>query len=225
MNNLVRAICGVAFIAKRSDAKYCSEKCKTRSETIQRQEKISENRQPVIKNCKVCGDEFQANIRTPYQIYCSETCLRVAMHRRQVENGTYCESQKKTRQKHKQKYKKLNDDYKDQIRFGGNKKRVLERDGYKCVECGKIKGLTVHHKDHSGNGENPNNDMDNLITLCRSCHMRHHASGENNYLYKHITKEQIIEVRKASTSWEEVAKKLGVNRILLYKRRRQYGIY
>jgi len=41
----------------------------------------------------------------------------------------------------------------------------------KCERCNKTKALDVHHKD-----ENPlNNDETNLITLCRSCHMKAHV--------------------------------------------------
>lgn len=47
------------------------------------------------------------------------------------------------------------------------KNDVKKRDGYKCVKCGMVvDGLHVHHID----GDKFNNDMDNLITLCPSCH-------------------------------------------------------
>jgi 5-methylcytosine-specific restriction endonuclease McrA len=49
---------------------------------------------------------------------------------------------------------------------------VLERDDFKCQICGRNNKLHVHHID--GKGEttgNPNNDMDNLITLCTGCHV------------------------------------------------------
>jgi len=48
--------------------------------------------------------------------------------------------------------------------------RVLRRDSHSCELCGSDETLEVHHKD----GDYPNNDMDNLITLCRSCHMNVH---------------------------------------------------
>jgi 5-methylcytosine-specific restriction endonuclease McrA len=39
--------------------------------------------------------------------------------------------------------------------------------------CGKISGLHIHHIDGNGErySETPNHDLDNLITLCRSCHI------------------------------------------------------
>jgi len=68
--------------------------------------------------------------------------------------------------------------YKDEIRFGGNKEKSLIRDNYTCQDCGSRDNLVTHHKDKSGNSDNPNNEMDNLITLCRSCHMKKHK-GDN----------------------------------------------
>jgi 5-methylcytosine-specific restriction endonuclease McrA len=49
---------------------------------------------------------------------------------------------------------------------------ILERDGHKCSECGySSNSLCVHHKDR-----NPkNNSLDNLITLCKSCHSKEHG--------------------------------------------------
>ncbi len=51
--------------------------------------------------------------------------------------------------------------------------RVLERDGWRCQECGSMEGLEVHHmqpRSHLGGDV-----MDNLITLCVSCHGKCHG--------------------------------------------------
>lgn len=67
-------------------------------------------------------------------------------------------------------------------RFGGLREAVLERDGYCCVECGMTReehrdrwgrDLTIDHIDGEGrNSEEPNNEMNNLRTLCLSDHTR-----------------------------------------------------
>ena len=51
---------------------------------------------------------------------------------------------------------------------------ALERDGFKCCECGSINDLRVHHKKLSalGGGNSP----ENLITLCKKCHAKAHES-------------------------------------------------
>ena len=61
--------------------------------------------------------------------------------------------------------------------YGGNRKRALIRDHYTCQSCGKNKDrvarLDIHHIDGNGSGKSKaerNNNLDNLITLCSTCH-------------------------------------------------------
>jgi 5-methylcytosine-specific restriction endonuclease McrA len=53
---------------------------------------------------------------------------------------------------------------------------ALKRDGFKCVSCGERSCLDVHHvlavKD--GGQDEPNN----LVTLCKSCHILMHKINE-----------------------------------------------
>jgi len=61
---------------------------------------------------------------------------------------------------------------------------ALERDNHTCQDCGNTdrEQLVVHHKDYSGRGKKiHNNNMDNLITLCRACHVNTHR---DDYLNK-----------------------------------------
>lgn len=65
----------------------------------------------------------------------------------------------------------------DEYRFGGNRGVVLERDGHQCTLCGSDYILQVHHIDGNGRNkskEEQNNELDNLTTLCVSCHARVH---------------------------------------------------
>ncbi len=64
--------------------------------------------------------------------------------------------------------------------FGGNRIKALERDNYKCVKCGMTRDehflrwdrdITVDHIDGNGrNVDKPNNKLNNLQTLCLTCH-------------------------------------------------------
>jgi len=59
---------------------------------------------------------------------------------------------------------------KNDRRFGGIRDYVIERDKFKCAQCGSENELVVHHKDWI----RTNNDPSNLVTLCRSCHKKEH---------------------------------------------------
>ena len=48
--------------------------------------------------------------------------------------------------------------------------RVLERDGWRCVRCGKAGRLEVDHIREIAKGGKPF-DPENLRTLCRGCHI------------------------------------------------------
>ena len=51
--------------------------------------------------------------------------------------------------------------------------RVLERDGWRCQECGAMEGLEVHHM--KPRGRLGDDVIDNLITLCVGCHGKCHG--------------------------------------------------
>ena len=54
-------------------------------------------------------------------------------------------------------------------RWRAVRKEVLERDGWRCQECGGPGRLEVHHKVRLADG-GEHFDLGNLETLCRSCH-------------------------------------------------------
>lgn len=47
---------------------------------------------------------------------------------------------------------------------------VLKRDDYTCQKCGTRQKLDIHHKERFIKSKS--NALDNLITLCRKCHMK-----------------------------------------------------
>jgi hypothetical protein len=74
--------------------------------------------------------------------------------------------------------------------------KVLQRDGFKCRNCGSRNNLMIHHivyRSHQGG-----NEMNNLLTLCASCHSGHHLGhlgievlqtlGENDVVIKFTRK-------------------------------------
>ena len=60
------------------------------------------------------------------------------------------------------------------------RQQVLERDKNTCIACNQVKPrLNVHHKKAKDSGGT--DDLDNLISLCGSCHRVIHAYKE----YRH----------------------------------------
>jgi 5-methylcytosine-specific restriction endonuclease McrA len=58
------------------------------------------------------------------------------------------------------------------------RKKVLERDSWRCQDCGAIKELQVHHiKPRSQLGGDV---MQNLIALCATCHGKRHRRVEES---------------------------------------------
>lgn len=54
------------------------------------------------------------------------------------------------------------------------RRAVLERDGWRCQQCGSLRNLDVHHvRRQSALGDDAEV---NLITLCRNCHQILHKS-------------------------------------------------
>ena len=54
---------------------------------------------------------------------------------------------------------------------------VLERDGWRCQNCGTSECLQVHHiRSRSALGDDA---VENLITLCADCHYRFHRPRES----------------------------------------------
>lgn len=55
-------------------------------------------------------------------------------------------------------------------KYGENAFLVLERDNNTCQKCGSTDDIHIHHIDWNKD----NNELDNLILLCNSCHLTLH---------------------------------------------------
>lgn len=79
MVNKICECCGNEFIAKRSDARFCSDKCRKKF-------KRAEQKQTVKIVCIICGNEFVQ--RHGNQQYCSDECSETARILDQMHNNT-----------------------------------------------------------------------------------------------------------------------------------------
>lgn len=89
----------------------------------------------------------------------------------------YCSSpeRKAKKREYDRKYYQDNKD-----RIDGKNRRSLYPHRFEylgdwvCSRCGSTLDLVIHHADH----DHGNNDPDNLVCLCRSCHASYHATIE-----------------------------------------------
>ncbi len=65
----------------------------------------------------------------------------------------------------------------------GLRQRTLERDGHTCRRCGENgrpgNELDVHHRDYD---RLYNEDLHDLVTLCRNCHGDEHTTPERDFV-------------------------------------------
>jgi len=146
------------------------------------------------KICKLCNSEFEYN--NTNRKYCKE-CSKISFIKRYWMMNPEL-MKERSRIHRKNNLEKCREccrlsqiTVNNRERFGGNRQHVLNRDDYNCQIClcdvsGKGKPC-VHHLDK----DKTNNSIENLQTLCLSCHAKLHYDKEhplNNYQYKSIQK-------------------------------------
>lgn len=60
------------------------------------------------------------------------------------------------------------------------KQAVLERDNYKCTKCGATEDLHAHHIKAFSVYPELRYEVENGITLCRTCHLKEHKGDWHN---------------------------------------------
>ena len=167
--------CGKTFSPTKVQpmAKFCSSYCYQKMDCKKRSDKRKQKRElelSIPRKCPQCKQDF---IATAYvQKYCSVECRQ--KNKANVLKERYTNLPKATKTE-------LNNKKRDKFKLDGNWRKALDRDGNKCVLCGKTEKLEVHHLD--GNGEKGKdkrrkaNDtsLENLMTLCSSCHKDMHG--------------------------------------------------
>jgi hypothetical protein len=114
----------------------------------------------------------------------------------------------------------------NKLYFGGNREKVIQRDGEKCVKCGMTrtqhiekynKDISVDHIVGFGAFDRlspvPNNAMDNLQTLCFACHNKKDLVKRGPLPMRKLSGEQVLNIRRrlarGETAWS-IAKTVGV---------------
>lgn len=150
-----------------------------------------------MKACQQCGIQFQPKEDRPSRPakYCSRACRDAAQRtlvdlvcrqcgtvfRRKAymkdwsqERGPFCGFECYGAWQKQNTAGPASPTYKASVNRQGSdfrhaRQKALERDGHRCVDCGKEGRLHVHHIEDPDNHE-----LDNLVTLCARCHVARH---------------------------------------------------
>jgi len=125
------------------------------------------NKNSVVRVCEVCEKEFEVS---PYVVkkgegkYCSKSCFGKikVIHLNKVAKRRYGKDHFRWIDGKGVRHRT--------IEWYEIRKKVLKRDNYMCIDCGEIENLQVHHLIPWR--LNDKHEMDNLITLCVSCHTK-----------------------------------------------------
>ena len=82
----------------------------------------------------------------------------------------------------------------DRRRWARVRKACLDRDGWRCTNCGGTSALEAHHLIRLEDGGD-RYDPGNLATLCRACHIEEHRPemSENALKWRQLVLEMMSE--------------------------------
>lgn len=174
-------ICGKPFKPNASSTgKYCSIQCVGKARLGNNHWRFNEEDRKKI--CDHCGNEYIDSRVNPNRKYCSQKCYFLA------NTGTnhWYYNPDATRNGYP-------------IEFNMQlKKYIRRRDNYRCQICNKTESTNKHRLDvHHINYNKSNNEVDNLISLCKSCHMRIHTNDITmQNLLNNIAKTNEMKIKK-----------------------------
>ena len=112
-----------------------------------------------MRHCLVCGKEFYAKpsiIKRGGGLYCSKECRNISMIDPSITN-----EERRKRRHYPEYYQWRNS--------------VFTRDNYTCQHCGVAGGdLNAHHIKPYAKFKELRTDVNNGITLCKTCHSLEH---------------------------------------------------
>lgn len=100
--------------------------------------------------------------------------IQVTYHKSPAITGLLlCDNDNKMPKPNRKKY----NEFLKSIYWEAVKLMVKSRDGYTCQDCGIKQDLQVHHKTYAHHGDEKNH-LDDLITLCHTCHRKAHRGDK-----------------------------------------------
>lgn len=198
--------CHQPFVPKdyrpnRPPPQYCSRRCAMYGQWQTR----DRGKGPRLATCEQCGRKFPATEDRPTRLskLCSRECRAAAQRQRVTltcrqcgkafqrkaymrqwsqERGPFCGQtcyglwQRANRQG--QAVANLAQPPKTGAAWQQARQETLERDGYRCQNCGATERLNVHHVQAWHPGDD--HALGNLVTVCVPCHVRLHLDSRRH---------------------------------------------
>lgn len=186
--------CGDEFSIRKSNhgqgsGKHCSKDCYAEHQ---------KDKNRVERECKYCGDTFRvtkSRVEGGEGVVCSRKCAD--KHKTMVANvhctcehcGDEFTVKKSIYEQQSAKYcsnkcqglsmRKTNPDIRNSYAYIKWRENVLERDNYKCQDCGTEDNLHAHHIVPLSENDDLATDESNGVTVCVDCHqIRHEKRGD-----------------------------------------------
>ncbi len=153
---------------------YCSTTCKYKSKKVE-------------VDCGACGAKFKIH-KSRQSYYNTYYCNNKCHHKATINDFRITDKIIEENQ-----YQKFVRELRHTAKYLLWKKACLVRDQFCCTKCSNLKQLTVHHKIGMFDickrlnfdkdlilQDLVFNNIDNGITLCRSCHFKEHLKGKEN---------------------------------------------
>ena len=179
---------------------FCSRECR------------KQHSRPIV-NCVGCGNGFVRSPQSPKNQYCSWECFktsrweivtceecgtefqkRVSEIKKSDENGHKHMCSRDCRNKATSKLLGGTGDWVAGGKYGLARNRgkdwrrakaaALRRDNFTCQQCESLNDLEVHHWEPYAISFD--NSLENLVTLCRSCHQEKHAEYRREGFYEDL---------------------------------------
>lgn len=166
--DVICAGCGKTFqrVPTHNAKKYCSWEC------------FKASRWQVVK-CSECGKDFLKRVseikkcvKMKSQNLCSRSCRNAYTSKLLGGDGTWVVGGKHGGAK------TYGPGWKEAKMF------TLQRDKYECQQCGATQNLEVHHWEPYNISFN--NSPDNLVTLCKQCHVDKHEEYRREGFYENL---------------------------------------
>lgn len=143
---------------------FCSHKCKSEwyKKNMAGENGLNYSGGKIVKVCNICGEEFEVFPKDKKQKYCSSQCY-----------GKYL-STLRGDQTPRYKGAEYYQQERKSIEYADWRKKVFERDGYKCRKCDSNGELNAHHIKPFASNEELRYNIDNGITFCKEHHDEFH---------------------------------------------------